>query len=122
MPSPGGAVVRWVVHYDELPCGMDGMGGEVELPAMDAVPGRKGRVEGERSHAVEGEHSERQERRPAIRGKIYVCRRQSGKKMVLGGSDRPFRRVGSVLEGRNVLKRDVFGDEEGSEDGGSLII
>ncbi len=122
MPSPGGAVVRWVVHYDELPCGMDGMDGEVELPAMDAVPGRKGRVEGERAHAVEGEHSERQERRPAIRGKRYVCIRQSGKKMVLGGSDRPFRRVGSVLEGRNVLKRDVFGDEEGSEYGRSLII
>ncbi len=85
------------MHYDELPCGMDGMGGKVELPTMDAVPGRTGRVEGERSHAVEGEHSERQERRPAITEKRYVCRGQSGKKMVLGGSDRPFRRVGSVL-------------------------
>ncbi len=115
-------MVRRVVRHHELPCGMDGMGGEVELPVMDAVPGRKGRVEGERSHAVEGEHSERQERRPAIRGERYVCRRQSGKKVILGGSDRPLRRVGSVLEGRNVLKRDVFGDEEGSEDGGSLII
>jgi hypothetical protein len=51
-----------------------------------------------------------------------VCRRQSGKKVVLDGSDRPFRRVGAVLEGGNVLKRDVFGDEEGSEGDGSLII
>ena len=80
-------MVRGVVHYDELSCGMDGMGGEVELPAMDAVPGRNGRVEGETSHAVEGEHSDRQERRPAIRRKRNVDRRQSGKKVVLGGSD-----------------------------------
>jgi hypothetical protein len=87
MPSPGGAVVRRVMCNDELSCGMDGMGGEVELPAMDAVPGRTGRVEGKRSHAVEGEHSERQEHRPAIRGKRDVCRRQSGKKVILGGSD-----------------------------------
>ena len=115
-------MVRGVVHYDELPCGMDGMGGEVELPAMEAVPGRNGRVEGERSHAVEGEHSERQERRPAIRRKRYVCRRQSGKKMVLGGSDRPFRRIGAVLEGKNMLKGDVLGVEEGSEGGRSLVI
>ncbi len=40
---------RRVVHHDESPCGVDGVGGEVELPAVDAVPGRKGRVEGEKS-------------------------------------------------------------------------
>ena len=51
-----------------------------------------------------------------------MARRDDGDDVVFGGLDRPFRWVGSVLEGRNVLKRDVFGDEEGSEDGGSLII
>ncbi len=107
-------MVRRVVHHDELTCGADGVGGEVELPAVYAVPGRKRRVEGKGLHAVEGEHSERQESRPAIRGKRHVCRRQSGKEVVLGGSDRPFRRVGAMLEGRNVLERDVFGEEEGS--------
>ncbi len=80
-------MVRRVMCNDELSCGMDGMGGEVELPAMDAVPGRTGRIEGKRSHAVESEHSERQEHRPAIRGKRNVCRRQSCKKVVLDGSD-----------------------------------
>ena len=101
--------MRRVVHHHELPCGVDGVGGEVYLPAVDAMPGRTGRVEGERSHTVESEHSERQESRPAIRRKRHMGRRKSSEEVVLGGSDRPFCRVGAVLEGRNMLKGDILG-------------
>jgi hypothetical protein len=49
-------------------------------------------------------------------------RRKSSEEAVLGGSDRPFRRVDAMLEGRNMLKRDVLGIEESGEGGRSLVI
>ena len=80
-------MIRGVVSHDELPCGVDGMGGEVYLPAMDAVPGRTGRVWDERAHAIEREHSERQESRPTVWRERNMNRRQGGEKMVFGGPD-----------------------------------
>ena len=115
-------MVRGVVHYDELPCGMDGMGGEVELLAMDAVPGRTGRVGGKHAHAIESEHGERQERRPPVGRERNMNRRKGGEKMVLGGLDGPFRRVGAVLVGGNVLIGDVLRDEISREGGRGLVV
>ena len=38
-------------------------------------------------------------------------RRKGGEKMVFGGPDGPFRRVGAVLVGGNVFKCDMLRDE-----------
>ncbi len=51
-------MIRGVVHHDKLTCGVDGMGGEVYLPAMDAVSGRTGRVWDERANGLEGKKYE----------------------------------------------------------------
>jgi hypothetical protein len=80
-------LIRGVVHHDKLTCGVDGMGGEVYLPAMDAVPGRTGRVWDERAHAIEREHGERQESRPTVWRERNMHRREGGEKMVFGGPD-----------------------------------
>ena len=115
MPSPGGALIRGVVRHDKLTCGVDGMGGEVCLPAMDAVPGRTGRVRGKRAHAIESEHGERQESRPPVRRERNMDRRKGGEKMVLGGPNGPFRRVGAVLVGGHVSIRDMLRDKVSRE-------
>jgi hypothetical protein len=116
-------MIRGVVSHDELPCGVDGMGGEVYLPAMDAVPGRTGRVGGKHAHAIESEHGERQESRPTVGRKRNMDRRKGGEKMVLGGPDGPFRRVGAVLVGWNVLIiGDVLRDEISREGGRGLVV
>ena len=115
-------MIRGVVRHDKLTCGVDGMGGEVYLPAMDAVPGRTGRVGGKHAHAIESEHGERQERRPPVGRERNMNRRKGGEKMVLGGLDGPFRRVGAVLVGGNVLIGDVLRDEISREGGRGLVV
>jgi hypothetical protein len=49
-------------------------------------------------------------------------RRKGGEKMVLGGPDGPFRRVGAVLVGGNVLIGDVLRDEISREGGRGLVV
>ena len=74
-----------------------------------ARPNGKGR--GKRAHAIESEHGERQERRPPVGRERNMNRRKGGEKMVLGGPDGPFRRVGAVLVGGNVFIGDILRDE-----------
>jgi hypothetical protein len=42
--------------------------------------------------------------------------------MIFGGPDGPFRRIGSVLVGGNVLVCDIFRDEISRECGRSLVV
>jgi hypothetical protein len=55
MPGPRWSNVGRVVGYDELACGVNGVGGKIEGLAMDAMPCRSGRVFGKGTENVKGE-------------------------------------------------------------------
>jgi hypothetical protein len=73
---------------------------------------------------VEGQLGSRKKIGPAIRGKGNMAGRQDGKEVVLPCADGPFRAVGAVILGGNILTLDgrLRGAEKIGEVGRGLII
>ena len=59
---------------------------------------------------------------PAVRGESDVGGRKDGNNMVLGGTYSTFRRVRTMVEGRDILVGEVDGDEERSQVRRSLVV
>jgi hypothetical protein len=103
------------VGYDELACGVNGVGGKIEGLAMDAMPCRSGRVFGKGTEGVKGELCKWNESMPAIRGEGNMHGGKGGDEMVFRRANGSLGGVGAVLVGRNMLKLNMLGDEEGRE-------
>ncbi len=96
----------------ELACRVDGMGGKVEGLSVDAVPGGEEGIGAVGSQVIEGELSEREEIRPAVRGNRDVSGRQDSDEMILRCPDRPLGWDCTVLVWRDELVLDELGSEE----------
>ena len=59
---------------------------------------------------------------PAVRGESDVGGREDSNYVVFGGTYCTFRRVGAVIEGRDILVGEVNGDEESSQVRRSLVV
>ena len=59
---------------------------------------------------------------PAVRGESDVSGREDSNYVVFGGTYCTFRRVGAMVEGRDVLEGDVGGEEERSQIRRSLVV
>ena len=99
---PGRSSVRGEMGNGELACRVDGMGGKVERLWIGAVG----------SQVIEGELSEREEIRPAVRGEREVSGRQDSDEMILRCPDRPLGWVSTMLVWRDKLVLDELGSEE----------
>ena len=109
---PGRSSVRGEMGNGELACRVDGMGGKVERLSVDAVPGGEEGIGAVGSQVIEGELSEREEIRPAVRGEREVSGRQDSDEMILRCPDRPLGWVSTMLVWRDKLVLDELGSEE----------
>jgi hypothetical protein len=92
-----------------------GVGGKIEGLAMDAMPCRSGRVFGKGTEGVKGELRQWNESMPAIGGEGNMHGGKGGDEVVFCRANGSLGGVGAVLVGRNMLKLNVLGDEEGRE-------
>ena len=120
--GPGRAGEGRVESDDKLAGRVDGVGGEVEGHTVETMVGREGRVEGPLTHMVKGELGLGDQVVPAVRGEGDVGGREDRNDVVLGGTYCTFRRVGAVIEGRDILVGEVNGDEESSQVRRSLVV
>ncbi len=79
-------------------------------------------VKGPGSEVVKGELGLWEQVVPAVRREGDVGGREDGDKMVFGGTNGSFRRVGTMVEGRDVLEGEVDREEERSEVRRGLVI
>ncbi len=91
---------------DQLTCGMDGVGGEIEGLSVDAVPCGEDGIGAIGAHVIEGEFCEREEIGPMGRWEGEMNGRQNSDEVILRCSDRPLGRVSAVLIGRDELVLD----------------
>ncbi len=80
------------------------MGGKVVGGTMNTMVGGERGVEGPGSEMVKGELGLWEQVVPAVRKEGDVGGREDGDKMVFGGTNCSFRRVGAMVKGRDVLK------------------
>ena len=85
------------------------MGGKVEGLSVDAVPGGEEVIGAVGSQVIEGELSEREEIRPAVRGERNVSGRQDSDEMILRCPDRSLGWVSAVLVWSDELVSDELG-------------
>ncbi len=85
------------------------------------VGGERG-VEGPGSEVVKGELGLWEQVVPAVRREGDVGGREDGDKMVFGGTNGSFRRVGTMVKGRDVLEGEVDREIERSEVRRGLVI
>ncbi len=119
MSGPGLAGEGTVEGDNKLVGRIDGVRGEVEGHTVQTMVGREGRVEGPRTHMVEGELGLGNQVVPAVRD---VGGREDSNDVVLGGTYCTFRRVGAMVQGRDILEGEVDGKEEGSEVRRSFVV
>ncbi len=122
MSGPGLAGEGRVEGDNNLTERMDGVGSEVEGHTVQTMVGREGRVEGPRTHMVEGELGLGNQVVPAVRGESDVGGRDDSNDVVLGGTYCTFRRVGAMVKWRDILEGEVDGKEEGSEVRRSFVV
>jgi hypothetical protein len=96
---------------DKLAGGMDGMGGKVVGGTMEIMVGGERGVERPGSEVVKGELGLWEQVVPAVRREGDVGGREDGDKMVFGGTNCSFHRVGAMVKGRNVLEGEVDREE-----------
>jgi hypothetical protein len=106
---------RRVEGDNKLAGRMDGVRGEVEGHTVQTMVGREERVDGPRTHTVEGELGLGNQVVPAVRGENDVGEREDSNDVVLGGTYRMFRRVGAIVKERDILKGEVDGKEKRNE-------
>ena len=81
----------------ELPGRVNGVGGETNGDAVEAMPRREGGIRSPGQKGVKTELRLREQVRPAIGRKSDVARRESGDEVVLGSLDGPLCRKGAVI-------------------------
>jgi hypothetical protein len=101
---------------------MDGMGGKVVGGTMETVVGGERGVEGPGSEVVKGELGLWEQVVPAVRREGDMGGREDGDKVVFGGTNCSFRRVGAMVKGRDVLKGDGDRAKERCEVRRSLVV
>ncbi len=118
MPGPRLAGEGIVEGDDKLAGGMDGMGGKVVGGTMETMVGGEREVEGPRSFGGGSRVSSFglwEQVVPAFGREGDVGGREDGDKMVFGGTNCSFRRVGAMVKGRDVLTDEVDREEERGE-------
>ncbi len=98
------------------------MCGKVVGDTMETMVGGERGVEGPGSEVVKGELGLWEQVVPAVRREGDVGGREDGDKMVFGGTNGSFRRVGTMVKGRDVLEGEVDREEERSEVRRGLVI
>jgi hypothetical protein len=101
---------------------MDGMGGETEGDAVEAMPRREGGIRRPGEKGVETELRLREQVRPAIGRESGVARRESCDEVVFGSADSPLCRKGAVILRGGVLEREGDRAEKGSEVRRSFVV
>ncbi len=107
---------------NELTGGMDGMGGKVVGGTMETMVGGERWVEGPGSEVVKGELGLWEQVVRAVRREGDVVGREDGDKMIFGGTNCSFRRVGAMVKGRDVLEDEVDREEKISEVRRGLVV
>lgn len=113
-----------LVHYDELPWGMEGMGEKIDRVIMDAMICRDSVVIVKGAKVVEGEFYTGEELVPQIERELCVHRGEGGDHVVFESTDSSFSNISTMVGRRLKLNSDRDGRRAkiGVEVGGEFVV